>query len=58
MIENLECNSISLKSCTPIPDFSAEHQLKTENWIKNVTELDFSTKLFNKINITMPQVSI
>jgi hypothetical protein len=51
------CNSISLKSCTPITDFSAEHQIKTENWITNGIELAFSTKLFNKINITMRQVS-
>ena len=29
----------------------------TGSWIANGTELDFSTKLFNKININMPQVS-
>jgi len=29
----------------------------TDTWIANGTELDFSTKLFNKININMPQVS-
>ena len=58
MTEILECNSISLKSCTHIPDFSAEHQWKTENnWVANANELGFSTKRFNKNNITMPQVS-
>ena len=29
----------------------------TDTWIDNGTELGFSTKLFNKININMPQVS-
>jgi hypothetical protein len=29
----------------------------TENRINNEIELDFSTDLFNKINITMPQES-
>ncbi len=50
-------NSISFKSCTPISDFSAEHPWKTENWITNGIEHAFSTKLFNKINIIMRQVS-
>jgi len=29
----------------------------TDTWIDNGTELGFSTKLFNNININMPQVS-
>ncbi len=58
MKEILECNSIYFKSCTTIPDFSAEDQLKTENRIANGIELDFSTNLFNKINITVPPVFI
>ena len=29
----------------------------TDTWIANGTELGFSTKLFNKINIDMPQIS-
>ncbi len=29
----------------------------TDTWIDNGTELGFSKKLFNKININMPQVS-
>ncbi len=56
MAEISECNSITLECCAPIPDISAKHQM-TDNWIANGTELDFSTKLFNKININMPQVS-
>jgi hypothetical protein len=57
MTEISECNSISQESLTPITNFSAEHKEKTENWIANGIELAISTKLFNKINITMPQVS-
>ena len=53
----LECNSVSLKSCIPIPDFSAEHQQKTENWFSNGNKLDFSTKIFNKNNNAMHLVS-
>jgi hypothetical protein len=29
----------------------------TDTWIDTGTELGFSTKLFNKINIDMPQIS-
>jgi hypothetical protein len=57
MTENLESNLKSLKSCTPIPDFSAENKKKAEHWITNGIELGFSTKLFNKNNMSTPQVS-
>ena len=57
MAEISEFNSISLKSCTPIPVFSATHQWKKENWFTDGIELGFSTKRFNKNNITKPPVS-
>ena len=57
MTEISECNSISLKSCTSIPVFSATHQWKKENWFTDGIELGFLTKLFNRNNITKPPVS-
>ncbi len=57
MTEISECNSISLECCAPIPDVSAKHQYMTDTRIANGTELGFSMKLFNIININMPQAS-
>ena len=45
------------KDCIPIPEFSADHQEKTEIRLTNGNELGFPTKLFNKNNLSMPQVS-
>ena len=57
MAEISERNSISLECCAPIPDISAKHKKMTDTLIDNGTELGYSTKLFNNININMPQVS-
>ena len=42
MTEFSKCNSISLKSYVWFPDFLAEHQWKSANWIPIGNEHDFS----------------
>ena len=58
MTEFSECNSISLKIYVWFPDFLAEHQWKSANWIPMGNEHDFSTTILNKYSIKMPQVSV
>ena len=57
MTEFSECNSISLKSYASFPDFLAEHQWKSLNWVPIGNEHDFSTAILNKYSITMPGIS-
>ena len=47
--EKSEQNSISLMSCTPFPDFSAQRLWKFGNWFPYGNELMFSTKLIHHI---------
>ena len=57
MTEFSECNSISLESYYWFPDFLAEHQWKSANWIPMGNEHDFSTTILNKYSIKTLHIS-
>jgi hypothetical protein len=58
IMEKSEQNSNSLMSCTPFPDFWAQHQWKLVNWFPTGEKPIFRTKLFIICNITMNWMTI